>query len=514
MSVSLRPLLKFPSKKWLVILGMLGGISGLIWLGLNAFSRSQTANQAIATATVTKDVVADKITGENGVIHLDDQRILKAAAPGIIETIFVKPGDTVTKGQRLIQLRDQENRLKLQDLEISLQDIALQIRSKQLDLEQARKQQAIATEEYQLSQQNQLAELRKLEQTQRIAYEQQKIETTRTQQDFDAKTEELAEQKIKLKEDQDLFNQGFIPETELRDRQKTVTKTELELINTQNELHLSQISLQQAKADLDRTLTLIKQGLAEPQKQLKAQRDQLTEAEKNLNNATLELNQILREQRKLEIERAEVLETIRQSTITAPINGVILAVKVKVGDVIEAKTDVLLMGDPQQTLVELQLTPLDASKVKPQQKATVKLIGIEATELTGSVKKISLLAGNEDNTTDSTDSAAKVQATIQLDQTKEKIFPGTPVAVDIILKEKNNVLNVPSEAIFTEEDGEKTSTFVWVKDDNNQAKKQIITVGLEGLFTTEIKTGLQEGDVILIPPPERVLAEGDTVTTE
>ncbi len=245
---------------------------------------------------------------------------------------------------------------------------------------------------------------------------------------------------------------------------------------------------------------------SEPQQKLKEAKSKIDQAVQELNQAKLSLNQIMREIDKLKIQRQKIAEELRKTVITAPTDGVVLNLQAKLGDVIEPKGDVLVIGDPTQQIVELKLSPLDATKVKIRQQAEISIVGFQSQKLTGKVQQISLLAGDTQNNNQGVDNV-KITAIVRLDQVNKNIVPGTPVTVALIIAQRDNVTIIPSEAIQQNE----SETFVWIKDQQDKAFKRIIKTGLQGLDNIEIKSGLKPGDEILIPSLETPLNEGDHV---
>jgi HlyD family secretion protein len=250
----------------------------------------------------------------------------------------------------------------------------------------------------------------------------------------------------------------------------------------------------------------VRNNKSEPQQKLKEAKSKIDQAVQELNQAKLSLNQIMREIDKLKIQRQKIAEELRKTVITAPTDGVVLNLQAKLGDVIEPKGDVLVIGDPTQQIVELKLSPLDATKVKIRQQAEISIVGFQSQKLTGKVQQISLLAGDTQNNNQGVDNV-KITAIVRLDQVNKNIVPGTPVTVALIIAQRDNVTIIPSEAIQQNE----SETFVWIKDQQDKAFKRIIKTGLQGLDNIEIKSGLKPGDEILIPSLETPLNEGDHV---
>ena len=167
------------------------------------------------------------------------------------------------------------------------------------------------------------------------------------------------------------------------------------------------------------------------------------------------------------------------------------------------------LGDPNQELIQMQLSTLDAAQVQPNQKARISIIGPNAETFTGRVQSIGLQARSAGNNNNSDSSGqATVPATIQLDEPTRTLIPGSAVSVEIILEERNNIVVLNTELIQRE----GTSNYVWILDSENTAQKQPVTLGLEGLIQVEITSGLKAGDTVISPPAETPLEPGIPIT--
>ncbi|MFM6310826.1 MAG: efflux RND transporter periplasmic adaptor subunit, partial [Dolichospermum sp.] len=223
-------------------------------------------------------------------------------------------------------------------------------------------------------------------------------------------------------------------------------------------------------------------------------RNKIDQAVQELNQGKLAVNQTIREIDKLKIQRQKIVEELRKTVITSPMDGVILNLQAKIGDVIEPKGDILVIGDPSQKIVELKLSPLDATRVKIRQQAEISIVGFETQKFKGKVQQISLLAGdNQNNNQDANN--VKVSAIISLDEGNQNIVSGTPVVVTLIIFKRENVITIPNDAIQQND----SQTFVWMRDKQGKSFKKIIKIGLQGLDNIEVISGLKPGDEILIP---------------
>jgi HlyD family secretion protein len=498
---------KFKSElKWLTISASLTSIILGVWLIFAIFTQSKTQTIPVRMATATQDKVEDKITGESGILKLDNQRNIKSPTTGTVEQVLVKMGDKVKKDQKLIKLRDTESQIKLQEFASDLQDKNLQLSDKQLSVQKAVNKLLETQQEYRNIQSTYRNDINRKKDEKIREIQKSKLELTRKQQALTSKENELKEAKVKVEENRQLFAKGFIPETDLKEQEKKVTQVATELTNSKDEVSLSNLDLEQKQLELQSFWQDVRNNKSEPQQKLKEAKSKIDQAVQELNQAKLALNQIIREIDKLKIQRQKIAEELRKTEITAPIDGVILNLQAKVGDVIEPKGDILLIGDPTQKIVELKLSPLDATRVKIRQQAEITIVGFEAQKVKGKIQQISLLAGDNQNNNQNADNV-KVTAIVGLDQVNQNIVPGTPVTVALIISRRDNVTVIPSEFIQQNE----SQTFVWMRDKQGKAVKRIIKTGLQGLDNIEVKSGLKPGDEILIPTLENPLNEGDNI---
>jgi HlyD family secretion protein len=452
------------------------------WLIYGFLLKTNTQAIAVRSVVITQGQVEDKITGESGILKLDNQRTVKPSATGTVEQILVKNGDLVRKDQILVRLRDRESQIKLQEFESDLKDKTLQINEKKLAWQRAEKKLFDVTQESQNIQKSYLKDIESKKQEKQWEVEKRKLEVKKKQQAISQAENDLAEARVKLEEDKQLFTRGFISENELKDQEKKVSQTETILSNVKDELSVSKIDLEKQELDLQTFLKSVNENTSEPQQKLKDVQYKIEQYQQDVNLAKLVFNQVTRELDKLKIQRQKIIEELHKTVITSPADGVIINIQLKVGDVIEQKGDVLLMGDPRQQIVELKLSPLDATKVKLRQQAEISIIGLEAKKITGKVQQISLLATETQSNNNQGYENVKVTAIVRLDQVIQNIIPGTPVMVTLIISRRDKVLVLPNEAIQQAESG----TFVWRRDTQSIAFKRFIKIGLEGLDNVEI----------------------------
>lgn len=181
-----------------------------------------------------------------------------------------------------------------------------------------------------------------------------------------------------------------------------------------------------------------------------------------------------------------------------------LEVKIKRGDVVELGDDLLLIGDPTKEIVKLELSTLNARRVELNLPVRVNTIGVNAESFTGKIISLALIADRSSNSIIDSQSQTTVSAVVELDYPSGKLIPGSQVSVDIILEQQKDVIVLPTLAV--QRIG--SETFVWILDSQGNAYKQPVSLGLEGITTVEITSGLQANDLIIQPLGETTLEPG------
>ena len=236
--------------------------------------------------------------------------------------------------------------------------------------------------------------------------------------------------------------------------------------------------------------------------ELQNQIDRVTNAQATLAEAKQEVRRTRLQLQLLELQGQKLQEQLQQNVVVAPGDGKVLEVLVQRGDVVERGDTLLTIGNPQQELVKLELSILNARKVQVGLPARISVIGTSAETFTGQVESLSLIAKRADSLNQAT-----VAAVVKLDHPSDKLIPGSQVSVDIILEQHQDAIVLPTQTIQRT----PTGAFVWLQDEEGKAQKQTVTLGMEGITTTAVESGLQPGDRVILPRENSSLKPGMAV---
>lgn len=184
------------------------------------------------------------------------------------------------------------------------------------------------------------------------------------------------------------------------------------------------------------------------------------------------------------------------ATITAPVAGTISDITIAPGMVIsnsQSSTSnsissqvVASIKHPGTPIITVNLSEIDAIKVKAGDRATITFDALPSKTFTGKVLGI-------DTTGTVSSGVTSYPATIALDTSEDQILPNMSASAEIITGIKSNVLLVPIGAVQTTNN---QSTVRVLK--NGQVTTVPVTVGDSSDTQTEIDSGLTSGQTVII----------------
>jgi RND family efflux transporter MFP subunit len=232
-----------------------------------------------------------------------------------------------------------------------------------------------------------------------------------------------------------------------------------------------------AQADYDRMQSLFKEGAV-------SQRD--------VEAAELAL-------RAAEAGEASAVRRLQEATIKAPVSGVIAQRLHDAGDRVKDGDQLFRLVNTQELEFAATVPSGFVADVKVGAPATLTVTGQEGTGVTARVARVNATA----------DAATRqVKVYVKVPNGGGRIVAGLFASGRVVTHEVKDALAVPSLGVRRDEKG---GTYVLVVAEGKVARRDV-TVGFtdEVQDLTEIKTGLQEGDIAIVGPVQG-LKVGDLV---
>lgn len=296
-------------------------------------------------------------------------------------------------------------------------------------------------------------------------------------------------------------------ETNLEKLESQMTKTRLdtsldlrsardELINLKYALEEKKITLDQSKYEPPATIRQAEIDLEKAQRSFeqaeKNYKLRYQKAVANMQEVSASYNQA---QRKLQ----QMTDVLQQFTVTAPKAGMVIykrnwdGNKMGIGATMNAWENIVAeLPDLSEMISKTYVNEIDISKVKVGQEVQLGVDAFPQKKFTGKVIEVANIGEQLQS------SNAKVyEVRIVVNEFDSILRPAMTTKNKILTSVVDSVLFIPIEALFNSD----SIAFVYKKDGGSVTKQQVI-VGQSNENEIIIRAGLDEGDVVLLVPPE------------
>jgi HlyD family secretion protein len=185
-------------------------------------------------------------------------------------------------------------------------------------------------------------------------------------------------------------------------------------------------------------------------------------------------------------------------TVRAPSAGTVTALLTAPGAPVDPLTPVAEVADLQHLEVTVDLSEFDVARVNPGQKAAVSVDALGGKRFRGRVVFAALTGTNSSGVVTFPVRVAIAEA--------PGLRPGMNVSVRIIVAKRQNVVQIPLEAVSRNEEDQPSVNVVNAAGDESPRAVQL---GLASNKNVEIVKGLRPGDHVALPQAEPQAAEGD-----
>ena len=271
----------------------------------------------------------------------------------------------------------------------------------------------------------------------------------------------------------------------------------------QDKVNAAAPDLPMYKVTLDRNIEMVKQGLVPQQSLDNANRDYLAALNKrDTAKAQIGVDAARLKQAHAQVAQSQatlnqLLEQLSYTTITAPMDGVVLSRDVEIGDAVSSilvlgstATLVMTVGDTTEVYVKGKVDEADIAHVYMGQPARIKVESFRDRYFQGKVTKISPMGVEKDNVT-------TFEVRVSINNPGGELKAQMTANAEILLDEHKGVLTIPENAVIY--DGQKNA-FVEIPDkQQKEGKRKIpVKVGLSNGSLTEVLSGLNLGDTVVL----------------
>ena len=248
------------------------------------------------------------------------------------------------------------------------------------------------------------------------------------------------------------------------------TDLQLQLDQQRSTMASSLVQLRAAETTLERTTLLADKGLA---------------ARTTLDAAQTEVDRLVATIATQQSQVALAEANLLRARVTAPFAGTVASRSIEPGQIVSPGTTMLSIVDLSTVRVEVIAALKDSAHIVAGQSVRLSVQGIAGQQFTGTVDRVSPVA--EAGT-------RSIKVYLNLDNEEGNLRGGMFVSGEIVVRQDDDVLAVPAEAIHSRDD----ATYVLAIVDGVLSERPIETGGKwPAAELVEARSGIAAGDIIV-----------------
>ncbi|QIW15712.1 efflux transporter periplasmic adaptor subunit [Pasteurellaceae bacterium RH1A] len=244
--------------------------------------------------------------------------------------------------------------------------------------------------------------------------------------------------------------------------------------------------------------------LAKLYSQKSASQVEMENAKNTLDAAKAEIEALQESIKQAEIEVDTAQTNVGYTKITSPIDGTVISTPISEGQTVNSNQStptIVKVANLDKMLIKPEISEGDITKVKAGQAVTFTILSDSRTQYDAVVDSVdpatTTISDNSSSTTTSTSSSASAvyyYANLVVDNPNRVLRIGMTTENSIKIAQANDVLYVSNMALQRQ----GKAYFVNVLNGQNQPEKREVEIGVQNDFQTEIKSGLNEGEEVIV----------------
>ncbi len=245
--------------------------------------------------------------------------------------------------------------------------------------------------------------------------------------------------------------------------------------------------------------------------------DEFNSAKNTLDAAKAEIDALQESIKQAEIEVNTAETNVGYTKITSPIDGTVISTPISEGQTVNANQTtptIVTVANLQKMLIKPEISEGDITKVKAGQEVEFTILSDNQTKYHAVIDSVdpatttdtdATSTGSSSSSSSSSTSAVYYYANMEVDNPDGVLRIGMTTENTIKIAAAKGVLTVSNMAI--QKKGNKY--IVHVLNAQNQSEEREVEIGVQNDFQTEIKSGLAEGEKVIVSQ----VAAGEKVGT-
>jgi len=290
---------------------------------------------------------------------------------------------------------------------------------------------------------------------------------------------------------QEVSRGDLIAEIDSLNQENAVKSAEAALAGIQAQRRNQEATLVKAEAALARQQQLSANSLVS-QTELETAQAAVEQAKAQIDQLDAQIAQA-----ELTVESAEL--DLARTQIVAPASGTVVALLVEEGQTLNANSatpTIAKIANLDTMVIKAEISEADVVKVQPGQKVYFTILGEPDQRIEATLREIEPAPTSIADDTSSSGSAVYYNGLFEVPNPDHRLRISMTASVTIILAEARDVLTLPSSLVTRQ--GPQGETMVTVYDPvSEDTRLAPIEVGLNNNISAEIRSGLDEGDLVV-----------------
>ncbi|MDR3337555.1 MAG: efflux RND transporter periplasmic adaptor subunit [Treponema sp.] len=190
-------------------------------------------------------------------------------------------------------------------------------------------------------------------------------------------------------------------------------------------------------------------------------------------------------------------EVFSQSPVLSTVGGTVLSAPLNSGDTVSTGTAIYVIGDLSSLMIETFVPERYSNAARQGLGALVSLEALPGETFLATVEEVSPVLDPASRT---------LRIRLRFNERDERIRAGMFSTVSLVTNTRRDIPVIPRSAIINT----YGSWIVFIADDNNIARRKVITLGIENETSIEVLSGVEVGDRI-VTAGQNFLSDGDLV---
>ena len=487
-------------KRTLILVTAIASALLVVAVGGVALANSGGGTAAVPTAVVARADLEATVTASGNVRSGITSELSLRGASGVVTRVYVEPGDQVETGDRLLAVDDTAARQQQRTAEASLAAARAALTTAEQgrsDAERDADAAAIAAAEQSVK--NAEKGVDAAEATYHLVKQQQADLVEAAEQAQNEASATLASDQAELAQLQaELAATDPADSAAVAELTASITEVQARIATDTTNLASASSALSQAQRTQDSAVLEAKNSLTaqrgvrdSAKKALEQQRATVAVAQQGARPGTVDAAQAQVEAAQVAVDQART--AVDNTVLRAPFDGVVSDVAAVVGETTAASAaagsggGLVTLVDPAGKSIEANVAEADAVSLAIGQTVAVSFPASGLTA-SGTVAPI-------DPQSTVVDNVVQYRTTIAIQTGADQLRIGQTADVTITTETATGVLVVPTSAVITA-DGR-----TWVIRVHGEDQERVeVTTGLVGTSGTEIRSGVQAGDRVVLAP--------------